>query len=79
MRRFPVLLFHMTAVLLFYGAGPLCSLSARADATGDRRRAQLAKVQRVVLVPPFLGTDTLSRLDDPKARPEKGVGAHASR
>lgn len=73
MQRFPVLLFRMMAVLLVCGACVLCSLSARADATGDRRRVQLAKVQRVVLVPPFLGTDTLSKLDDSKAHPEKGV------
>lgn len=48
------------------------SLSARGDATGEKRRAQLAKVQRVIIVPPFFGTETLSKIDEQKAHPEKG-------
>jgi hypothetical protein len=72
MQRLPVLLFRITAVLLVSGSCLFCSLSAQGDTTGDRRRTQLAKVQRVVLIPPFLGTDTLSKLEDQKAAPQKG-------
>jgi hypothetical protein len=72
MQRFPVLFVRMIAVLLLSGSCLFLSLCARADATGERRRAQLAKVQRVVVVPPFLATETLNKLDEQKAHPEKG-------
>ena len=43
--------------------------SVRADAVGDRRRAQLAPVKRLVVVPPFFGTETLSKADAVAASP----------
>ncbi|MCW3099878.1 MAG: hypothetical protein JWL77_5496 [Chthonomonadaceae bacterium] len=71
MRRFPVLFVRMMAVFLVSSSCLLVSLSAQADAAGDKRRAQLAKVQRVIVVPPFFGTETLSKLDAQMAHPEK--------
>ncbi len=60
------------AVLLAAGSCLFLSVTAQGDAAGEKRRAQLAKVQRVIIVPPFIGTETLSRLDAQKAPPEKG-------
>jgi len=37
--------------------------NANADAVGDRRRAQLATVRRIVVIPPFFGTETLAKAD----------------
>ena len=72
MQRLPVCFVPVTVVLLTCGCGLFPALSARGDATGERRRAQLAKVQRVIVIPAFFGTETLSKLDDRKTHPEKG-------
>jgi hypothetical protein len=72
MGRLPVFLVRLLAALSVVGICVVPALSARRDAAGDRRRAQLAKVQRVVLVPPFSGTETLSKFEEQKAHPEKG-------
>ena len=72
MQRFPVLCVRMTAVLLVFGSCLSPTLSARGDVTGERRRTQLGKVQRVVVVPPFFGTETLLKLEEQKAPPNKG-------
>jgi len=73
MQRFPVLSVRTIAVLLVTGFCLVSSLHARGDATGDKRRAQLAKVQRVLVVPPFFGTETLGKLEAQKADPGKGA------
>jgi hypothetical protein len=71
MQRFPVPFVRRMTVLLVFISCLLLSLSAQGDATGDKRRAQLTKVQRVIVVPPFFGTETLSKLDAQTAHPEK--------
>ena len=72
MQRFPVLCVRMTAVLIVSGFCLSSTLSARGDVTGERRRTQLAKVQRVVVVPPFFGTETLLKMEEQKSPPNKG-------
>src|SRR5690348_12613962 len=50
-----------------FGALCLCALLAiagrisRADAEGDKKRALMATVKRVIIIPPFFGTDTMSK------------------
>src|SRR5579871_5891508 len=39
----------------------LAAQGALADTAGDKKRAQLAGVKRVAVIPPFFGTDTLSK------------------
>ena len=43
---------------------------AQGDAAGDRKRAQLAPVKRLLVVPPFFGTETLTRADAEAAAPK---------
>ncbi len=71
MQRIPVLLSRRRVVFLVVGACVFSALSALGDATGEKRRAQLAKVQRVLIVPPFFGTETLGKLEEQKTHPEK--------
>lgn len=72
MQRFPARLVRMMVFVWAVGSSLVSAYCAQADATGDKRRAQLAKVQRVALLPSFWGTDTLSKLEDQKANPDKG-------
>ncbi len=67
----PILPVRFFAVLLAISLGMSVSAPVRADAAGERRRAQLAKVQRVVVIPPFFGTETLNKIEEQKAHPEK--------
>ena len=71
MQRFPLLFVRNVTVLLVFCFCLSQVLSARGDATGDKRRAQLAKVQRVIVIPSFFGTDTLGKLDAQKEHPGK--------
>ena len=50
-------------VLTLLGIASLTVEMAHADATGDRRRAQLASVRRILVIPPFFGTDTIAKAD----------------
>jgi hypothetical protein len=61
------------AILSVFGFCLLLASAAQGDAAGEKRRAQLAKIQRVVIVPAFFGTDTLSKLDAQKDHLEKGA------
>lgn len=72
MQRFPVLFVRMMIVIMVSASCLFLSQSSWGDATGDRRRAQLVKVQRVVVVPPFFGTETFSKLEEQKAHSDKG-------
>ena len=73
MQRFPVLFVRTIAVFLVSGFCLISALHAWGDATGDKRRTQLAKVQRVIVVPTFFGTETLGKLEYQKANPGKGT------
>lgn len=70
MQRFSALLVRISIVFGILGLGSTGVLPARADATGEKRKAQLAKVQRVAVLPSLWGTETLRKFDDQKAHPE---------
>lgn len=63
-----VFLLNYKRIGLLLAVGALLAIThsfASADAAGDKRRAQLANVHRVVVVPPFFGTETLAKADAP--------------
>src|SRR5580658_1046652 len=47
-------------------AGIALPAHSNADAAGDKKRAQLLSVKRLLVVPMFFGTDTLGELPPPK-------------
>ena len=49
----------------------LVECPAQADAAGDKRRAQLAPVKRIVVLAPFFGTDMLMKAEAPPKPGEK--------
>src|SRR5579884_2935550 len=53
--RTPRQFFTLPGLLLCLAL--LAAHSAQADTAGDKRRAQLANVKRILVVPPFFGTD----------------------
>ncbi len=71
MRSSPVLNVRLAAMLLAVGLCQTAVQPGKADAAGDKRRAQLAKVQRVIVVPPFFGTETLAKLEEQKKQTVK--------
>jgi len=57
--RTPRLLCYLPSLLLCLML--LTAHGAQADTAGDKKRAQLANVKRILVIPPFFGTDTLSK------------------
>lgn len=61
------------AICTFLAGCWLDPMQARADAAGDKRRVQFAKVRVVAVLPPFFGTTTLYNAEDPGGkRPADG-------
>lgn len=59
------------SVTLFLIAASLTG--AFADKAGDKKRAQLANVRRLVVVPLFFGTETLGKVTDPDKALDRAV------
>ncbi len=69
-RRFMAI--RATALALAIFATQFAGVRSSADAAGDKKRAQLLPVKRLLVVPPFVATDTLGELPplvEPKGRP----------
>lgn len=68
-------------LLALHGLLFLLPAFVKADGTGDRRRAQLANVRRIIVMPPFFGTEILSKAEaDAKAenaRPNEKLQKYA--
>jgi hypothetical protein len=53
--------FTLTCLLVVCSLALLTPPARSADVAGDKKRALLAQVKRLVVVPPFFGTDTLDK------------------
>jgi hypothetical protein len=73
----------LLARTLLCGLLMLAVHTASGDAAGDKKRAQLANVKRVIVVAPFFGTDTLAKADaqaegkDTRVKPSPSLPAYA--